>query len=59
VIANALRAQNDPAAVKIDVVVYVNQGVGAERQGCSRGAQKFARFEHINHPILDDFGVGG
>ena len=59
VVADLLRAQHDALFVEIDAVVEVLHCGGAQRQGRGRGAGQLARAQHVQHAVLQHFGVGG
>ena len=59
VVADLLRAQHDALAVEVDVAREVFQRRRAQRQRRGRGAGQLAAAQHVQHAVLQHFGVGG
>ena len=59
VVRDFLRAQDDLALELRHPTIQVGRRLGAERKGGGRGDGQFAGVQQVQHPVLDDFGIGG
>ena len=59
VVADLLRAQHDPPPVVGEAVVEPVGRRRAQRQRRGRGRPQHPLVQQVQHPVLDDLGVGG
>ena len=59
VVADLLRAQNDALTITVEIGIELGQGLVAERKRRRRRARQLARLDHLQHAVLQHFGIGG
>ena len=58
-VADLLRAQDNPAPIVRHLVVQPRGCLGAQRKGGGGGHAQLAAVEQIEHAVLQDLGIGG